>query len=226
MRYMSTKDLIKQSIIENFTTDISKMTILIIMLVAIIMGIYIFIVYRLAVNNEFYSKDFNRTVALIVVVTAAVVLAIQSNLVISLGMVGALSIVRFRTAVKNPLDLLFLFWSISTGIICGTGLFLIALVLCVVMTGGLFILGKIESPLRLGLIVVNIQNIDDMYRVKETIEKFTNFSREKSKTIGKNHIELIMEYKTKQEQELVKTLSEMTFISSFSLINYDRENRI
>ena len=164
--------------------------------------------------------------ALIVVVTAAVVLAIQSNLVISLGMVGALSIVRFRTAVKNPLDLLFLFWSISTGIICGTGLFLIALVLCVVMTGGLFILGKIESPLRLGLIVVNIQNIDDMYRVKETIEKFTNFSREKSKTIGKNHIELIMEYKTKQEQELVKTLSEMTFISSFSLINYDRENRI
>ena len=97
---MSTKDLIKQSIIENFTTDISKMTILIIMLVAIIMGIYIFIVYRLAVNNEFYSKDFNRTVALIVVVTAAVVLAIQSNLVISLGMVGALSIVRFRTAVK------------------------------------------------------------------------------------------------------------------------------
>lgn len=176
---MSTKDLIKQSIIENFTTDISKMTILIIMLVAIIMGIYIFIVYRLAVNNEFYSKDFNRTVALIVVVTAAVVLAIQSNLVISLGMVGALSIVRFRTAVKNPLDLLFLFWSISTGIICGTGLFLIALVLCVVMTGGLFILGKIESPLRLGLIVVNIQNIDDMYRVKETIEKFTNFSREK-----------------------------------------------
>ena len=223
---MSTKDLIKQSIIENFTTDISKMTILIIMLVAIIMGIYIFIVYRLAVNNEFYCKDFNRTVALIVVVTAAVVLAIQSNLVISLGMVGALSIVRFRTAVKNPLDLLFLFWSISTGIICGTGLFLIALVLCVVMTGGLFILGKIESPLRLGLIVVNIQNIDDMYRVKETIEKFTNFSREKSKTIGKNHIELIMEYKTKQEQELVKTLSEMTFISSFSLINYDRENRI
>ena len=124
------------------------------------------------------------------------------------------------------MDLLFLFWSISTGIICGTGLFLIALVLCVVMTGGLFILGKIESPLRLGLIVVNIQNIDDMYRVKETIEKFTNFSREKSKTIGKNHIELIMEYKTKQEQELVKTLSEMTFISSFSLINYDRENRI
>ena len=223
---MSTKDLIKQSIIENFTTDISKMTILIIMLVAIIMGIYIFIVYRLAVNNEFYSKDFNRTVALIVVVTAAVVLAIQSNLVISLGMVGALSIVRFRTAVKNPLDLLFFFLSISTGIICGTGLFLIALVLCVVMTGGLFILGKIESPLRLGLIVVNIQNIDDMYRVKETIEKFTNFSREKSKTIGKNHIELIMEYKTKQEQELVKTLSEMTFISSFSLINYDRENRI
>ncbi len=223
---MSTKDLIKQSIIENFTTDISRMTILIVMLTAIIMGIYIFIVYRVAVNNEFYSKDFNRTVALMVVVTAAVVLAIQSNLVISLGMVGALSIVRFRTAVKNPLDLLFLFWSISTGIICGAGLFLIALVLCVVMTGGLFILGKIESPLRLGLIVVNIQSIDDMYKVKQTIEKFTSFSREKSKTIGKNHIELIMEYKTKQEQELVKTLSEMNFISSFSLINYDRESRI
>lgn len=226
MKYMSTKDMIKQSIIENFTTDISKITILIVMLAAIIMGIYIFIVYRLAVNNEFYSKDFNRTVALIVVVTAAVVLAIQSNLVISLGMVGALSIVRFRTAVKNPLDLLFLFWSISTGIICGAGLFLIAILLCAIMTVGLFLLEKIESPLRLGLIVVNIQNIDDMYMVKETIEKFTSFSREKSKTIGKNHIELIMEYKTKQEQELVKTLSEMNIISSFSLINYDRESRV
>ena len=110
--------MIKSSVMNNFTSDITVSRIAVVLALSLMLGLYVFIVYRMAVNNEFYSKDFNRTLVLMAVVTAAIVLAVQSNLVISLGMVGALSIVRYRTAIKSSLDLFFLFWAISIGIIC------------------------------------------------------------------------------------------------------------
>ena len=106
---MSFKDMIKNSVLESFSSDITPQRIIIVLLAALVLGLYVFVIYRMAVNNEFYSKDFNRTLVLMAVVTAGIVLAIQSNLVISLGMVGALSIVRFRTAIKSSIDLFFLF---------------------------------------------------------------------------------------------------------------------
>ncbi|MCR5107748.1 MAG: DUF4956 domain-containing protein, partial [Lachnospiraceae bacterium] len=138
---MSFKDMIKGSVMNNYFSDITVTRIALVLIASLLLGLYVFIVYRMAVNNEFYSKDFNRTLVLMAVVTAAIVLAVQSNLVISLGMVGALSIVRYRTAIKSPLDLFFLFWAISIGIICGAGLYILAIALCVIVTAGLFITG-------------------------------------------------------------------------------------
>ena len=123
---MSFKDMIKSSVLNSFNSDITVGKIAVVLAISFILGLYVFIVYRMAVNNEFYSKDFNRTLVLMSVVTAGIVLAVQSNLVISLGMVGALSIVRYRTAIKSSLDLFFLFWAISIGIICGAGLYKVA----------------------------------------------------------------------------------------------------
>ena len=152
---MSFKDMIKNSVLESFSSDITPQRIIIVLLVALVLGLYVFVIYRMAVNNEFYSKDFNRTLVLMAVVTAGIVLAIQSNLVISLGMVGALSIVRFRTAIKSSIDLFFLFWAISIGIICGAGLYLLALMLSIIVTVGLFVTNIMASPIGLGLLVMN-----------------------------------------------------------------------
>ena len=121
---MSFTDLFKNSVVEGFTNaDISLSKILVTLGITVVLALYIFAIYRLATKSVFYSKGFAISMAAISVITAAILIAMQSNLVISLGMVGALSIVRFRTAIKDPMDLLFLFWSIGVGIICGAGLY-------------------------------------------------------------------------------------------------------
>jgi len=194
--------------------------------ITVLLGLYIFFVYRVAVNNEFYSKDFNRTLVLMAVVTAGIVLAIQSNLVISLGMVGALSIVRYRTAVKNALDLFFLFWSISIGIICGAGLYMLAGIMCITITVVLFVLAKLESPICLSLLVANCSDLDSAEQALKTVEEGSTYCRVKNKTVGNERVEIIIEFKTKDEKRLEKALSECEGLNKFSFINYDRENRI
>lgn len=223
---MSFKDMIKTSVLNNMTTDISFRRIVLVLAISIILGLYVFIIYRMAVNNEFYSKDFNRSLVLMSVITAAIVLALQSNLVISLGMVGALSIVRYRTAIKNPIDLLFLFWAISIGIICGAGLYVLAIVLCVVVTLGLFITDKMARPAGLTLLVVSCRTLDEADHITEILKSHTSFLRIKNKTVYPDNIELIFEYKTKDDASLEKTLNSAEEVKSFSIMNYDRETRI
>ena len=132
---MSIKDVIKKSVLEGFTqADISTTRVLITLGITLLLAVYILFIYKMQCRSVFYSKEFNITAAATSIVTAAIVLAMQSNIVVSLGMVGALSIVRFRSAIKNPMDLLYLFWSVSVGIVCGAGLFEIAIISSVVIT--------------------------------------------------------------------------------------------
>lgn len=223
---MSFKDMIRNSILNNFGNDITLKRIVLVLIISLILGIYIFMVYRMATNNEFYSKDYNRSLVLMAVVTAAIVLAVQSNLVISLGMVGALSIVRYRTAIKSSLDLFFLFWSISIGIICGAGLYALAALMCLVVTLGLFITGRMASPVALGLLVISCSTLDEADHISELIKPFTRFCRIRNKTVSEGNVELIFEYKSPDEKGLEKALSEDSAVQRFSMMNHDRETRI
>ena len=139
---MSTKDVIKSSILESLTggTYLDVSTILGILFFAALIGLYVYAIYRFSAKSAFYSKDLNITMAGMPIVIAGIMIAMQSNLLVSFGMVGALSIVRFRSAVKNPLDLLYLFWSVSAGIICGVNLKVLALLICVIMTAVILLL--------------------------------------------------------------------------------------
>lgn len=129
---MSTKDFIKKSVLENFT-QYSTPKLWVALLAALLMGVVIYLVYRRFYTGVVFSRSFAVTLVGMSVLTCMVTLAISTNVVISLGMVGALSIVRFRTAVKDPMDLLYLFWSITTGITTGAGMYLLALIAAVVM---------------------------------------------------------------------------------------------
>ena len=223
---MTFKDMIKSSVLNSFSSDITVARIALVLAVALVLGIYVFLVYRMAVNNEFYSKDFNRSLVLMAVVTAGIVLAVQSNLVISLGMVGALSIVRYRTAVKSSLDLFFLFWSISIGIICGAGLYLLAIALCIVVTLGLFITERMASPVNLGLLIISCNSVESAETIVEKIKPLTKFLRFKNKTVSKDNVELILEYKTRDDIALEQALSSDPSIQRFAFLNHDRETRI
>ena len=135
---MSTKDFIKKSVMNAFVQyDAPKLAVA--LLAALALGILIYLVYRKFYTGVVYSRSFAVTLVGMCVLTCMVTLAISTNVVISLGMVGALSIVRFRTAVKDPLDLLYLFWSITTGITAGAGMYALGLVTAAVMIAMIYL---------------------------------------------------------------------------------------
>lgn len=207
-------------------TELTLTTIVVFLTYALIFSALIFLVYRYSTKSDFYSQTFGKTLVGISVVTTSIILAMQGSLVISLGMVGALSIVRFRTAIKSPIDLLFLFWSISVGIICGTGLIEIAVVLSAIMTFvviGLDFLPRGNSSY--------ILTIEGTVKLNETelqneLKKYGKNIKVRTRVIHKDSYELLIELHTKKCQELISSVSALKNITSVSLIYHDGEVRM
>ena len=170
---MNFSDVIKKSVMEGFSyADLSTTKIMTTLLITFAIAVYIFFVYKLVTKSAFYFRSFNVSMAIISVVTAGIILAMQSSIVISLGMVGALSIVRFRTAIKDPMDLMFLFWSISVGIICGAGLAQVAVVLSIILTIGVLILEHFPVAKAPMILVVNACNIDSEQNITDAVSEY------------------------------------------------------
>ena len=159
---MSFKDILKKSFLENYAqTEMSIKTIIIAIALTCVFAVYIYLFYRIVTKKSFYSKSFNISLASIAIITSAIILTIQSSVVVSLGMVGALSIVRFRTAIKDPMDLVFLFWSIAVGIICGSGLFGIALVLSASITILILVLELVPQAKAPQILLISFKDSDE-----------------------------------------------------------------
>lgn len=218
---MSFKDVIKKSFLTNFVENIPLMTVVMTLFIAFIFAIGIYFAYLLTCEKTIYSKKFNITMSLMTIVTAAIVMSMQANVVVSLGMVGALSIVRFRTAIKEPKDLLFLFWAISNGIIIGANIYSIAFVLSIIMVISLLLFQVLPSKGKNMLLVVNLNSIDK----EDVIEKeFNNLKVKynvKSRNVFKDKVDIIYEISTKEEKELIKILSKNKNIISMNLIKQD-----
>lgn len=222
---MNFTDIFKKSFLEGYADTLSTPTILIALGLTCILSLYIFFAYRLLTRQTFYNKNFNLSLFCTSIITAAIILAVQSNIVISLGMVGALSIVRFRTAIKDPMDLVFLFWSISTGIICGAGLAQIAIVLALVMTVALFALDKLPIARCSKMLLCNA----DSYEVEDTIlsavKKHCKSYTVKSRILSGGHLDMIIEVKplAVNESKLVRDVAELSGVTSASLLAHDGE---
>lgn len=221
---MGFQDVFKKSFLEGFTSmDISAGRIMATFTVTCLLACYIFLIYRLMTRKSFYSKAFNVSLAALSVITAAIILAMQSNLVISLGMVGALSIVRFRTAIKDPLDLVFLFWSISVGIICGAGLYEVALLTCLVVTVLILVLENIPASRAPMMLVVNLSDAEKESQVLELAGKYSRFYKVKSRNITARGMDMIVEVRVKEEAAFVKEVSALEAVETASLIAHDGE---
>ena len=221
---MSFKDIFKKSFLEGFaSTEITTVTIVAALAVAAALAFYIFLTYRVLTRKTFYSKNFNISLACITVITAALILTMQSSVVLSLGMVGALSIVRFRTAVKDPMDLMFLFWSISVGIICGAGLAQVAVILSVLLTLGLLILDWIPVAKAPMILVVNADNLDAEAAVSAELKLFDKHFRVKSRNMTSSTLDLVIELRTERGGELVRKIMALDGILSASLLSHDGE---
>ena len=221
---MSFQDIIKNSILETMENNtLSTASICITLGIAILFCIYIYAVYYLSQKKSFYNKQFNIVLGVMPIITAGIILAMQSNLVISLGMVGALSIVRFRTAVKEPKDMLFLFWSIGIGIILGARNYELALLISIVVTILLFLLELVPEGRASVLLVVNMDGEGKEDELLPSVQKLTQSYKVKSRNRTMDGTDFIIECRTRQEGELLDAVSALSHVLSASVIARDGE---
>ena len=214
-------DIIKKSFLEE-TADFSIAAAAVSLLSALFIGLVIFFIYKKTYAGVMYSKPFNTSLVLLSVLTTFVILAVTSNVVLSLGMVGALSIVRFRTAIKEPLDLVFLFWSISVGIILGAGLYSLAFLGSAFITVILLVLtGKVDSSAPY-ILMLQLENENAELQATEIIKNRFGKVIVKSKSITDGQPELIYEVKVKNnETSFMNELSAIEGIQSATLVSYN-----
>lgn len=222
---MSLREIFKKSFIQGFSRyDMSPTNIAIIFAISTIFALYIFLAYRLLTRKTLYSKSFNISLPVVTLTTTGLILAIQSSVVISLGMVGALSIVRLRTAIKDPMDLAFLFWAISTGIICGAGFAEIASILAIVVTIMIFGLDRIpvgKAPL---ILMAELNDITGEEKICAIIRKHGAY-RVKSRIVKENKEKLIIQIRTFKffEQKILQEIASLDFVIEASLLAHDGE---
>ncbi|MBQ4067515.1 MAG: DUF4956 domain-containing protein [Clostridia bacterium] len=223
---MSFTDIIKKSVLEGFNAgDLSTTDIITSLGISLLVGLFIYIIYRLSTKGGFYNRSFNKALATLPVITAAIMLAMQSNLVISLGMVGALSIVRFRNAVKDSADLTFLFWSISAGIISGAGLFKLCLILCLAVTALVFLLDLIPTFRAPCVLVISASSDSKEKDIIECIKKFSHSMRIRSRSATSKGYDWVIEIRVRKGAELVSALSDIKYVKSVNLLSHDGEVR-
>ncbi|MBR5279115.1 MAG: DUF4956 domain-containing protein [Clostridia bacterium] len=221
---MSFKDIFTNAFLDNgISSNMDTKTIAIRLLVATLIGLYIFVIYKTMTRKTFYEKTFNISLIAMSMITAAIILTIQSNIVLSLGMVGALSIVRFRTAVKEPLDLAFLYWSISAGIICGAGLISIAGILSLLLTAVLFAIQKYPGKKLSMVLVVNCNSGTDDAAIINIVKKNSRYYKIKSKSVTKNSLDLIVEVRIDNDSAVLSELMGVEGVVSANLLSHDGE---
>ena len=222
---MSFSDIFKKSFLQGYSTiELTTKGIIVALCFSLVLGVYIFFCYRFLTRRTFYSKNFNISLVCMSLITTAIILTIQSSVVVSLGMVGALSIVRFRTAIKEPMDLVFLYWAISVGIICGAGLSEIAIILSVVVTIAVLILNVIPLGRAPMILVISAENDKETNKaIRQIVRKYSRFYSEKSRNISGGQLNLVMELSVAGGSDLTAELSLLRTVHSVSLLTHDGE---
>lgn len=209
----------------NFTENIISFSLIdtcIAMVLALLLGIFIFYVYKKTFNGVMYSTNFGVSLMAMTLITTFVILAVTSNVVLSLGMVGALSIVRFRAAIKEPLDIAFLFWAIASGIVLGAGMIPLA-VIGAALIGIIMITFVNKKPSdNPYILVINCENDDAEKLVIGELKESVKKQVVKSKTVSKQGIELTVEIRLKDmTTEFVNRISAQKGVTSAVLVSYN-----
>ena len=197
----------------------SIQTILVVLLIAFLVSLIIFITYKNTYSGVLYNPRFNVSLIMITMITTMVMVVIGSNISVSLGMVGALSIIRFRTAVKDPRDTAFIFWGVVSGLACGTQNYVIVLVGSLAICAILFVFKKIASNISKYIIVIKGRNIN-LSKVESILKNNLNSFLCKGKYFDKEKVELIYDvrYKGKQDDRVVKELYQIEGIDIVNVV--------
>lgn len=219
---MNFSDIFKKTVLEKLQAgELTTTSIILTIGMAIALGLFVYFVYRINTKTGFYNKGFNKSLATLPLITAAIMLAMGSNLTISLGMVGALSIVRFRNAVKDPVDLTYLFLSISVGIVTGAGLFKLAILLCLAFAMLMMLLDLLPILRVPCLLIVSGKDVDIEDELLSYAKEYAKTVKIRSRNIDKRGVEWIFEIQTGKEKELVKKITSMDSVNTVHLMTHD-----
>lgn len=214
-------DVFKSGFLENFA-GFSLTDAIIGLGVSFLIGLFIYFIYAKSFSGVVYSSSFNASLVLMTMITALIILGVTSNVVLSLGMVGALSIVRFRSAIKEPIDIVFIFWAISEGILCGAGLIPLALLGAPVIGGLLLLFSLRRDYSEPFLLIVRFDDPKAEEKITKTAEKNVKRLRLKSASVIGEETELILEVRLDRgEKSFVREISKMPGVSYASLVSYN-----
>lgn len=220
---MTFNDIFKSSFLEN-VTSISIFDMVIAMVLAFAIGMFIFLIYMKTYQGVMYSSSFGITLVALTMISTLVILAVTSNVVLSLGMVGALSIVRFRTAIKEPLDIAFLFWSIAVGIVLAAGMIPLAVFGSIIIGVFLLIFANRKSHLLPYIVVLSCSGHESEVKAKELLQKNVKKMQVKSKSAQNDNVELNIEVRLSDNNtDFVNELAKISGVKSAVLVSYNGE---
>ena len=218
---MTFNDIFKSSFLEN-VTSVSILDMAIALILAFGMGMFIFLVYKKTYSGVMYSASFGTTLVALTMITTVVILAVTSNVVLSLGMVGALSIVRFRTAIKEPLDIAFLFWSIAVGIVLAAGMIPLAVIGSIIIGVILLVFVNRKSHTNPYIAVIRCENHESEKSAMAFLGRKTERCVIKSKTAQKGAVEVNAEIRLKDDNtDFINELADMAGVQSAVLVSYN-----
>ena len=218
---MTFNDIFKSSFLEN-VTEFSLTDVLLAMVFACVIGAFIFFIYKRTFQGVMYSAGFGITLIGLTMVTTLVILAVTSNVVLSLGMVGALSIVRFRAAIKEPMEIVFLFWALAVGIVVGAGMFLLAVAGSIVIGIILIVFARRKIGEHPYILVVNCEDGDAEDAVLAALNKSVSRSTVKAKTVNPAGVELSIEVSLKgNDTRFVTSIFQLPGVTNASLVTYN-----
>ncbi len=218
---MTFQDIFKSSFLDN-VTSINLLDMTLALILAFGIGMCIFFVYKKTFSGIIYSSSFGVTLVALTMITTLVILAVTSNVVLSLGMVGALSIVRFRTAIKEPLDIAFLFWSIAVGIVLAAGLIPLAVIGSMAIGAFLLVFVNRKSHVNPYIIVIHCTGQNSERKAAEYIKQQVKRFVIKSKTVQKGAVEINAEIRLKDDNtEFINTLADMEGVEHAVLVSYN-----
>lgn len=216
-------DIFKSSFLENISA-VSVIDIVIALVLSFAVGLFIFFIYKKTFGGVMYSSSFGITLVALCMITTLVILAVTSNVVLSLGMVGALSIVRFRTAIKEPLDIAFLFWSIAVGIVLAAGLIPLALIGSILIGVMLLVFVNRKPHFNPYILAVECENANVEKRMLDFVKGNVTKICVKSKTVTNSGVELNYEIRLKSDEtDFVNAVSSMPGVKSAVLVSYNGE---
>ncbi len=218
---MTFNDIFKSGFLEN-VSSISMIDMLLTIVLSFGIGLFIFLIYKKTYRGVMYSAGFGTTLIALTMITSIVILAVTSNVVLSLGMVGALSIVRFRTAIKDPLDIAFLFWSIGAGIVLAAGMIPLAVIGSVCIGLILLVFVNQKPHTHPYMVVLNCTDHDAEIKAREFLTKNVTRTSVKSKSAVKGAIEMNIEVRLKEDDtDFINILSEMPGVNSAVIVSYN-----